>query len=226
MALDIEFTSEHHPGRWILAVIILIVLLAAGWFGYKWYTTGDLPFTIPVASANSGVNEADVSVDDVKSYSVPAQNPRYITIPTLHLNKTRIYAVGLDSNNMIKIPTNVHDVSWYEKSGTPGEGGVILMDGHNVGVNRNGAFYGLNALTKGQKVTLERGDGKTFSYHVVENKSLTLDEVNNGGMAMMGKSAEPGNEGLNLMTFDGKWVPRLGTYDHRTMVRTVIDSNS
>jgi sortase (surface protein transpeptidase) len=225
VALDIKFKPERHPGRWILLIILILLLAAAAWYGYKWYTTGELPISIAVAKANSSVDESDVSYDDIKNYTVDDQHPRYISIPSLQTEKARIYAVGLDANNMIKAPANIHDVSWYDKSGTPGEGGVILMNGHNEGINKNGAFHGLDKLVKGDKITLERGDGEVIDYLVVENNTLTLDEISGDGIAILGKSVNPGTEGLNIITFDGKWVPRLGTFDHRTIIRAIIDTD-
>ena len=76
----------------------------------------------------------------------------------------------------------------------------------------------------GDIIEVERGDGEKFRYEVRENQSMHLDEVNNGGMRMMMTSAEEGKEALNLITCDGKWVPRLNQFDRRIMLRaTLID---
>jgi len=222
MALDIEYVKERHAGRWVALIIIILVLAAVGWFGYKWYTTGNLPIDVPIASANTAIDESSVSFDQTNSYIVPSTQPRYITIPSIELTKTRIYPVGLDSNNLLEAPANIHDVTWYKASGIPGDGGVMLMQGHSVGVNTNGAFAKLSTLEKDDIITLERGDGETFSYRVVENQSMSIDEVNASGMKMMGQSADPGKEALNLIAYDGTWVPRLGMFDRRTMLRAVI----
>jgi hypothetical protein len=222
MALDIEYVKERHAGKWLALVVIILVLAAAGWLAYKWYTTGDLPVSLPVASANSAVDESDVTYDQVNEYTVPAANPRYISIPSINLNSTRIYPVGIDSNNLLEVTANINDVAWYEKSGTPGDGGVILMNGHNTGINNDGAFAKLSELVKGDRINIERGDGRKFSYTVVENQSMSIDEVNATGMKTMGTSADPSKEGLNLIAFDGKWVPRLNMFDRRVMLRAVI----
>ncbi|MDB5167717.1 MAG: Sortase family enzyme [Candidatus Saccharibacteria bacterium] len=226
MALDIEYVRERHPGRWIVLAIVIIILGLAGWYGYKWYTTGDLPFPLAIVSADSRVDESTVTSNQVKTYTVSAAHPRYITIPSLNLGNTRVFPVGLDSNNVLQSPSNINDAGWYSKSSTPGSGGVILIDGHNMGTTKDGAFAKLGTLKKGDKIVLERGDGRTFTYSVVDNQSMSIDEVNATGMTLMGKTAVPGKEALNLMTFDGKWVPRLGMFDRRIMVRTVIDGNT
>jgi len=76
----------------------------------------------------------------------------------------------------------------------------------------------------GAQIVIERGDGKVLTYKVVENQSMSIAEVNATGMKKMGQPVEDGAEGLNLITTDGKWVPRLGTFDRRILVRaTIID---
>lgn len=224
MALEVEYAPERHPGRIVFLVILILLVAAVGWFAYRWYWNGDsLPIPLPIASADSSVDESDVTATQVAQYTVPDSNPRFITIPSLNVGDTRIYPVDLDGNNLLKYATDIHDAGWYKKSGTPGNGGVILIDAYNQGSNTTGAFAKLGTLQKDDKITLQRGDGKIFTYKVVENQSMSLDQVNATGMTTMGKAVTPGLEGLNLMTFDGKWVPRLGTFDKRIMLRAVID---
>lgn len=63
----------------------------------------------------------------------------------------------------------------------------------------------LNAL-----VTVERGDGKSFTYKVVSNVTMSLDDVNKYGMQQMMQSVDPNKEGLSLITCAGNYIPRLG----------------
>lgn len=100
--------------------------------------------------------------------------------------------------------------------------GVVLIDAHNGGITRNGVFEKLGTLKKGDTITVERDDGKKFTYEVRENQSMSLDDVNTKGMKMMAESAVPGKEALNLITCDGKWAPRLGQFDRRIMLRAVL----
>lgn len=223
MALEVDYKKEHHPGRWIALIVIIAILAASGWFGYKWYTTGALPpVPLPLSSGDTDIDESDVSTEQIDEYTVEDLQPRYIRIPSLDLDTTRIYTVGLNSDNLLESPSNIHDAGWYDRSGTPGDGGIILINAHSTGITTNGAFTGLGTLAVGDSIVLERGDGEVFTYKVVENQSMSIDEVNATGMAMMGKSAEPGKEALNLITFDGTWVPRLGMFDRRIMLRAVI----
>lgn len=224
MALDIHYTQERHTGRLIFSLILITLLAATGWYGYKWYTTGEIPFSLPIASANTAVSEAGVTPAQVSKYSVAASNPRYIRIPSLEVGNTRVFSVNLDASNQIEATPNIHDTAWYKKSATPGSGGVVLIAGHSVGIGHEGAFSRLKTLQAGAQIDVETGDGKVVTYKVVENQSMTIAEVNTTGMKKMGQPVEAGAEGLNLITTDGKWVPRLGTFDRRILVRaTIVD---
>lgn len=224
MALDIHYTQERHTGRLIFSIILIALLATTGWYGYKWYTTGEIPFSLPIASANTVVSETSIAPAQISKYSASASNPRYIRIPSLDVGNTRVFPVNLDASNQVDTTPNINDAAWYEKSATPGSGGVGLIAGHSVGINHDGAFSQLKALQRGSRIEVERGDGKVLTYKVVENQSMSIAEVNATGMKKMGQPVEDGTEGLNLITTDGKWVPRLGTFDRRILVRaTIID---
>jgi len=224
MALDIYYTQDRHTGRLIFSIILIALLAATGWYGFRWYTTGEIPFSLPIASANTAVSESAITPAQISGYSVPTNNPRYIRIPTLNIDNTRVFPVGLDASNQVETTPNINDTAWYKKSATPGSGGVVLIAGHSVGVGHDGAFIQLKTLQTGAQIVIERGDGKVLTYKVVENQSMTIAEVNATGMKKMGQPVVDGVEGLNLITTDGKWVPRLGTFDRRILVRaTIID---
>lgn len=213
--------------RWIAVLFWLGVagMLAAGaWFTYQYFTKGELPPLVEVRAlqANPNVDENPVTKQQVRNYTVAKGDPRYISIPSLKVDNTRVFKVGVDKNNVLKAPNNISDAAWYEKSNRPGDGyGAVLINAHNGGITRDGVFAKLGEMREGQQITVERGDGKVFTYKVVENQSMSLEEVNKTGMTMMQQSAEPDKEGLNLITCDGKWVPALQQFDRRIMLRAV-----
>lgn len=226
MALDIEYRPEHHPRRWIAFIIVIMVLGAAGWFGYKWYTTGVLPFPLPITIADTRVNESSLTSNDINEYKVADANPRYVAIPSMNLLNTRVFPIGLNPSNLPAFPDNIHDAGWYTKSATPGSGGVVLIDAYNLGITTDGAFTKLSTFKKGDVINIVRGDGRTFIYSVVDNQTMSLDQVATSGLSLMTTSAVSGQEGLNLMTLDGRWVPKLGTFDKRIIVRAVLEPSN
>jgi LPXTG-site transpeptidase (sortase) family protein len=226
MTLHVESSgSGRFPVvRVVILTVLLILLAATGWYAYRWYVAGDaFPVAVPAfATANPHVDESEVTTSQIKEHTVPPLQPRYISIPAIGVSDTRVFSVEVEANGALGAPVNISDAAWYNKSSTPGSGGVVLIDAHNGGITRNGVFEKLGTLKKGDTITVERGDGKKFTYEVRENQSMSLDDVNTKGMKMMAESAVPGNEALNLITCDGKWVPRLGQFDRRIMLRAVL----
>lgn len=222
--LEIKSKREFHLWRWLFLFILIGLVAATGWYGYRWYTTGqEPPLPIPIASADSRVDESIVPQTKVDDYTVLASEPRYISIPTLGISKTRVMKVGVTSDGQLDVPKNINDTAWFKDSATPGSGmGAVLIDGHNGGITKNGVFAKLSTLQTGDKITIERGDGKKFTYGVIENKSMSLEEVNTSGMKKMTQSIEPDKEGLSLITSDGKWIPKYQQFDRRIMLRAVI----
>lgn len=185
--------------------------------------TGEVPpISLPIVKADTAINEVAVKPSQIDAYTVLASNPRYISIPSLNIGKTRVFPVKVDANNQLGSTDNINDVAWYNKSATPGSGGVVLIDGHSGGNSRDGVFAQLGTLKIGSEIIIERGDSKVYTYKVAGNQSMSLDEVNATGMKMMGQSAEAGKEGLSLITCDGKYVPRIKQFDRRIMLRAVL----
>lgn len=228
VALELDSNSVKRLRFPYITVAAIVLLLAAsavmGYYVLRWYTEGEEPpISVPLlATADPSVDESHVTDDQVSSHTVPALNPRYLSIPEIAVDKSRVFATGITDSNQLEAPGNLSDLAWFDQTDTPGSGGVMLINGHNGGITRNGVFAQLGLLDKGDIITIERGDGEVFKYEVRENVSMTLEEVNSTGMSKMMKSAEDGVEALNLITCDGKWVPRYQQFDRRIMLRAVL----
>ena len=212
---------------WVLAALVVGLVVIGAWFTYRWYTGGEQPPIIPLpaqALADPTIDETPVSKEAVQSYTVPADHPRYFSIESLGIDKRRVVPVGLTENNLLDTPSTLDDVAWYQKSGLPGDGGVVVIDGHNGGISRNGVLVNLDRMKSGETITIERGDGKEFTYRVVTNETMSLEKANGEGMKQMFRTIEPGKEGLSIMTCAGKWVPRDKVFDKRIIVRAVLES--
>lgn len=223
--LEIKYKRNFGSLRSMVAMLAVVFVALGAYYGYRWYTTGEqppIPIPAAIVSADPTVSDAEVSVEKVNAYTVPALNPRYLSIPELGIEKTRVLPVGVTEDGQLDTPNNIHDVAWYTKSVTPGQGsGAVLIDGHSGGFSKDGVFSKLEQLPLGAKIVLERGDGKVYNYEVVENKNMTLDEVNKTGMKEMMYSAQSDKEGLNLITCAGRYIPKQKLFDHRIMLRAV-----
>lgn len=205
-----------------------IILLIAGFFlkvflweqhYYQHKTGSDRAVT---AAENEGVDESE---PDRANYKVPASHPRYLSIPKLQVKNARVLQVGLKNNGELNTPSNIFDVGWYFASGLPGQGGTLLLDGHNGGPTKTGVFKQLPSLVKGDIVTIERGDGTIFNYRVVENYTIKLSQAD-GEMSKMQESPVAGQESLSIITCTGEWSQAQRTYLSRQFLRAVLDQTA
>lgn len=126
--------------------------------------------------------------------------PRELAIPSIGVN-TRIVQLGTLKSGALAMPNNIFDAGWYSASAKPGEQGAELIDGHVSGPTQHGVFYNIKMLKAGSKITVQRGDGQTFTYTVVTSKTY---DANNVDLAAALTPITPGKPSLNLITRTGK----------------------
>lgn len=225
--LSIQHKNDRSVVKWILSFVVVAAILIAGWYAYQWFTTGEEPplVSLPASAlADPEIDESPVNLAMISAHTVPASQPRYISIPALNVKKARVQSVGLTKNNMLDTPRNISDTAWYNKSASPGQGyGAVVINGHNGGVTRDGIFADLNKLKQGDSIVIERGDGEKISYTVVENKTESLKQANDSGMKRLMTPYDTAKEGLGLITCAGNWVPRDKVFDKRILVRAVAE---
>lgn len=174
--------------------------------------------TTELDNADSGVPVETKPKTGLNNYFVAPELPRIIRITNLKV-EARIIPLGVTANNELKAPSSIFDAGWYQGSARPGETGAVLINGHVHGPTQPGVFVGLKKLRSGDKISIERGDGKVLTYHVVKSQSYSKDNVDMGAAF---SSAEPGKPGLNLMTCDGAYDAQ-GHYANRLIVFAVQD---
>ncbi len=225
--LSIDRKRDYHTLRWLILIILAALILGTIYYAYDYYVNGDKPPLVPLpaaAYADTSVGEAPLSQSQVDGYRVPATHPRYISIPALGLSNARVVVVGLTKQKMLDTPRNIADTAWYSASATPGQGyGQVVIDGHSSGVSRDGVFINLDKLHNGDKIIVERGDSKKITYDVVKDVTMPLAEVNATGMQQLLQPADQSREGLGLITFAGKWIPRDRQFNERVLVWAVAE---
>ena len=150
----------------------------------------------------------------VSNYTVAPDLPRYLKIPKLGVN-ARILQVGVTDSGALATPSNVYDTAWYTGSAKPGQPGAMLIDGHVSSWTTHGVFYGLKTLHAGDRIQIQRGDGKVFTYSVV--KTQTYSDTNVDMEAAM-RPITAGKPGLNLITCAGKVKPGTSEFNQRIIV--------
>lgn len=159
--------------------------------------------------------------EEVREYIVAPDMPRYLSIAKLSINNARILPMGVNAKGELDTPVNIFDTGWYEASGKPGQGGTMIIDGHNGGPHVHGVFKDLPNLQNGDIIKIERGDGIVYEYSVVENNTVPLSEAD-AYMAVAATSPEPGRESVSIISCTGEWSQQQNTYLSRQFVRAVL----
>lgn len=226
--LSIQPKSRKSIASSVFWMGVVGLLLVSLYMGYRFYMYGERPpVPLPIAAARTDVSEHIVTPLQREQHVVESTHPRYLSIPALSVKNARILAMGIKENGELDTPTNIFDTGWYRESATPGDSSsALLIDGHNGGPTKDGVFKQLPALSQGETISIERGDGELFTYVIKEVKEMSLEELNNGGMKELSYSIEPSVQGLNLISCTGTWIPAKNTYDKRVIVRAVLQENA
>ena len=208
---------------WALLTILLVVFLVRvlvfenNYYGEKEGSER----SAAIVNEGTDLDETEPTDDEVKEYTVAPDRPRYLTVEKLGVKNARVLPMRVNTSGELDTPRNIFDVGWYEASGKPGQGGTLMIDGHNGGPHIHGVFKNLPDLVAGDIIKVERGDGAIFNYKVVENKTVPLED-SDAYMSAAARSPEPGTESVTLITCTGEWSQSQGTYLSRQFTRAIL----
>lgn len=208
-------------GVLFLIFFIKVVTFEANYYSEKEGSERDVVEEEVAEEPEEELIEVEPTEEEVYEYIVAPDRPRYLTIEKLGIYNARILPMGVNSKGELATPNNIFDVGWYDASGKPGQGGTLVIDGHNGGPTRLGVFKNLPDLGEGDIIKVERGDGEIFSYMVVESEPVALTEAD-AYMAVAVKSPEPGRESVTVISCTGEWSQQQRTYLSRQFVRAVL----
>ena len=233
MSLKFDWKKNLPKIIWcaILLILVLCLIKIKVWedhyYSEKEGSTRAIAITTTNAPVNTAedVNEEDITEKDKQSWRVAADRPRFLSIDKLGIDRARVLEIGVNNESRLQTPASIFDVGWYRTSGKPGQGNVMLLDGHNGGPTKEGVFKHLPELVAGDIIVIERGDGKFFRYQVVENEEVPLNEADSK-MDKMLKPVVPGKEGLSIITCTGAWSQVQQTYLSRQFLRATLIEES
>lgn len=225
--LHIARTKETHIGKWIGSLIVLAVIGVAVFFGVRWYMTGVLPpfpFSEIVPATDPTANVAVVTDAQKADYKVQGTAIRSLTIESADVRDARVYEVDRSPVGLITPPANIHDVARYKRSALPGsDTGAVVLVGRHAGERAEGVFAKLGSVKQGDVIRVSNGNDRTYEYVVRDLRTYAFDDLNRSGMKELLSPVDTREQGLNIMTDAGNWIPRLGMYDQRLIVRATID---
>ncbi len=147
-----------------------------------------------------------------------ANDPKKIVMPAAGIDAF-IQNVGVDQNNQIAVPNNIHIAGWFVDSVRPGQNGLSIIDGHVDGrfVNE-GVFARLGELKEGDEFTVEMGSGAMLRYRVGK---ITTVKTNEAASILYSQIPSVTSQ-LNLITCTGTYLKDQKTYDQRTIVASEL----
>ena len=167
------------------------------------------------------VDDTQPTETEVAVYTVAPDKPRYFRVPSLGINAI-VVEVGRKENREMATPTNIYHVGWYTGSSLPGTNGVTILDGHG-GDGGWGIFRTLPRIQIGAEIKVEMGDGRQYTYRVVETATKELgDDANNYMQEYAFSSPEPGVGSMTLITCTGDWWEASQTYSQRFFLRALL----
>ncbi|RTK94721.1 class F sortase [Candidatus Saccharibacteria bacterium] len=197
----------------VIALVVGLLLISVGVnAAYKWHGVqhGGVPagHTVATASTDQPSEQRPPS-----SYSVPADKPLSIQLPTIKAEGF-IQQVGADKNNQMVVPSNVHMAGWYTKSVLPGANGLSIIDGHVNGLYAKGIFANLGKLKSDDAFTVTFGDKSVKNFKVKKVQTVSVKEADT---ALYVRDTSIAKQ-LNLITCGGKFNKADRTYDARIII--------
>jgi len=203
-----------------LIAIGVVGLIALNWLVYSYqHRKSYIPSGFISVSATPAPSSVKPSTSAIVNYSVAPTLPKYITIPAIGIDNTRVIQLGLMSNGQIATPDNIYDTGWYKNSAKPGQPGAMFIYGHVSSWTADGVFYNLKKLTPGDDITITRGDNTTFTYQVIKSKVYAYNNVD---MHAVLSPINPNKPGLNLMTCTGEVIKGTSEFNEREVVFTSL----
>ena len=209
----------------ILGILFLVFLIKVAVFENNYYNEkeGSERAEAVIVDTESNLIEEKPTDAEVREYIVAPDRPRYLSIERLGVVNARVLPMTVNTAGELDTPNNIFDVGWYEASGKPGQGGTLIIDGHNGGPHVHGVFKDLPSLAAGDIIKIERGDGEIFNYRVVENVAIDLND-SDSYMSTAAQSPEQGVESVTLISCTGDWSQQQKTYLARQFTRAVLET--
>lgn len=206
MSLKISKTANNiiKIVGWIV-VIILIVLMAKILIWERGYYSSKsaerratAPAVITEIAAAIDPSEIQPGENELNNHQVAADEPRYLDIPRLELQKVIVQGTTVNVH-VLQVPDNIYETAWYSGSARPGKGGYIIISGLASGNSgAAGAFANLDSLESGDEITLTTGAGE--QYHYAVRSTSIIDESNAKEQLIAAQQTIEDKETLVLVT--------------------------
>ncbi|MGW7430402.1 class F sortase [Streptomyces sp. NPDC054861] len=128
---------------------------------------GSENITPPVPSAAQAFAAGPNAYTDAAADPLPPSAPVRLRIPEIDVD-TPITGLGLSAKGTLEVPpaSDRNLAGWFREGTTPGAEGTAIVAGHVDNAKGPAVFYALGALKKGDRVEVDREDGRTAVFTI------------------------------------------------------------
>jgi LPXTG-site transpeptidase (sortase) family protein len=119
------------------------------------------------ASASGGHHRPPATTQEARPPLGPSK-PVHLSIPAIGVD-TPVFPIGLAPDGTLAVPQpgpRLNTAAWFENSPTPGQPGPSIIEGHVDSVDGPSVFLRLGDIEPGDRVVVERADGRTLTFEV------------------------------------------------------------
>lgn len=192
----------------VVSIILVIISVAAIMPNNKQTAEGEPLIT----TSTNNPDESKPNADNYNWQGAPDE-PKKIRISKISVD-AYVQKSGVDQDNRIAVPNNVHLASWFADSQKPGQNGLSIIAGHVSGRTTDGVFQQLKSLVNGDEFEIELGNGEIKRYTVVDTKQVKEAESAN---YLFSQQPDVTSQ-LNLITCGGTFNGDTQLYEDRVIV--------
>lgn len=181
----------------------------------------------PVAPAGAAVPGGAVAWVAAPQAAVPRAAPRTggpagtvrataVRIPSLQL-RSDLVDLGVDAAGVLVPPASTEVAGWFAAGAVPGDPGPAVVAGHVDSRAGPGVFHALRDVRVGADVEMDRSDGRSVRYRVVDVQVVAKDAFPTA--SVYGPTPVPE---LSLVTCGGEFDHDAGHYLRNVVVSAVL----
>ncbi|MFE2011962.1 class F sortase [Streptomyces sp. NPDC059491] len=194
-------------GAWGLVAVALLVGVHLVRGGADELRADGPPQPLAVAAPHAAARaDASLFAPAAALGPLPASDPLRVRVPAVRIDAP-VTAVGLDADGWIEPPPPRDNrlAGWFTGAVTPGQRGTAVVVGHVDTPGGRAVFYDLGAVSRGQRVEIDRRDGRTAVFAVYGVELVPKDDFPAARVY-----ADSGRPELRLITCGGAFTEEHG----------------